>query len=123
MTALTDLAAAWERGDLHLQPYGGMPMATACYPRDANGHMLADHGGWSDGNCMSAYHGSVDAALRMKDGLLPGAEIDHMQQFRSLRKWRVRLGVGRETFTAEAATPARALGLAVIRALVAKEGE
>ena len=110
MTALTDLAAAWARGD-----------ATDALFLAAWGDHNHDTTWRAYINALDTYHGSMDAAIRMNDGLLPGAEIDHMQQFRSLRKWRVRLGVEQKTFTAEAATPARALGLAVILALVEKE--
>lgn len=69
--ALTRLADAVEAGTLHLMPYGGMPMATAVYPRDADGHMTGDVSGWSDGAAVSAYHGSINDAERLHRMAVP----------------------------------------------------
>lgn len=71
MSDIRTLREAVEAGTLHKEKYGGMPLATACYPRDQNGRMLPDAGGWSDGNVIDAYHGSLDAAKALHDALLP----------------------------------------------------
>lgn len=70
--ALDALIEAVEAGNLQHKPYGGMPMATACYPRDRDGRMMPETGGWNDGAAVSAYHGSLDAAKALHEALLPG---------------------------------------------------
>lgn len=72
LEAIDRLIEAVEAGTLHKNKYGGMPLATACYPRDRDGRMLPDAGGWSDGDVIDAYLGSLDAAKALHEALLPG---------------------------------------------------
>lgn len=118
MTDLDRLIAAVEAGKLQDQPYFGMPMATACYPRDADGRIV-DGSGWSDADVLSAYHGSLDAALRLHEALLPGWDycIDYVQRTMPLAYVEDN---GGPTYSGEADSPARAVLLAILRAVKAR---
>ena len=71
--------------------------------------------GWAS----SAYNGSLDAALRLHEALLPGWDysIDNVQR---VKPFVYVVDDGGPEFHAEAGTPARAFLLAILRALQAQ---
>ena len=99
-----------------------MPMATACYPRDAKGRFKRETGAWSDGKVIDAYDGSLDAARWLHEALLPrcGWEIwrtfNHMPDGTSPLIYGCNLP---RIDTAYAENPARAWLLAVLTAVKA----
>lgn len=70
---------------------------------------------------VPATYGSVDAALALKDALLPDAEVDRITQSKALKRWTVILGIGSHISRGDADRLARALLLAILAALIAIE--
>lgn len=125
MADIRTLREAVEAGTLHKEKYGGMSLATACYPRDQNGRMLPDAGGWSDGNVIDAYHGSLGAANALHDALLPGwvARPQIGGAGAGVSFWHCTIEdweSGEEIHVHNMPTPARAWLIAILKALEAR---
>lgn len=128
LESLKRLATHVKAGTLHEQMHGGMPYATACYPRNDGGTI--DDSQWSDRDCMAAYHGSLDGAKIIHEMTLGDGYIGD--------GWKYTIwGMGRAaifevvkgvSFSAEfpekelhTVAPARAWLLAILKALIAQE--
>jgi len=98
-----------------------MPLATACYPRDASGRMLPDKKGWHDANVMGAYQGSLDAAHALHKAVLPGWVWNVVDS--STTVWPDFPGDPRDYQEGYAeGNPARAWLLAILEAIIAQQG-
>lgn len=116
--ALIALRDAVRDGDLHKRKHGGMPMATACYPRNPDG--LFDTSHWNDANVMDAYHGSLDAALALHNSLAPGW-VWSADSWNDVYINPPEGPVSGAYFQEKADNPARAWLLALLGMLIAKE--
>lgn len=116
--ALIDLKAKVEAGDLHKQKHGGMPYATRCYPRDESGRYITSK--WSDAGVMSAYHGSVDAALSLLEAVLPGWGYSFDNLDAADEKWATVATGPMEYSRCQNKIHSRALLLAILEALISQ---
>ena len=128
LEALEQLASHVEAGTLHEQKHGGMPFATACYPRRDDD--TYDDSKWSDRDCMSAYHGSLDGAKSIHECALGDGYIGDGWKYAIWGMGRVSVFevVKGMSFSAEfpekelhTVAPARAWLLAILKALIALE--
>ena len=116
MTALDDLIAAVEAG-----AYEGNPPKFNAFADDFEA-ALGLKPSYSDG--WGAYRGSLDAALRLHEALLPGCgwdiwrTMDHLPNGMSRTMYGCNLPM---TDTAYTDNPSRSWLLAILRALKAKE--
>lgn len=122
MSDLDRLIEAVEDGSFHKLPYFGMTLATACYPRDEHGRMLADNGGWSDGKVVAAYHGSLDAALALHNALLPSDWIAEVDTTGFALVYQDDMEVTNNAMALLPGCPARAWLLAILRAYRQRRG-
>jgi hypothetical protein len=117
---LMKLRDAVVRGDLHEMPYGGMPMATACYRRDKSGRIIEKQV-WRDGLAMNAYHGNLGAASAMFENVLPewGCVLNTYRQW--VRIWDQSSDDCPEHEAVSVHSVARAWLIAILDALIAQE--